>query len=57
MVRQQEPFCRMCKRNRSALTDHIDGDWRNCDRENLRALCRPCNDIHTGKQHRAKAGP
>lgn len=54
MVRREEPFCRLCKRARSRMTDHIDQDWRNCARENLRALCHECNASLTAKQHRAK---
>lgn len=54
LVRQQEPICRMCRRAASVLVDHIDADWKNNERENLRALCRACNDAHTGRQHQAK---
>jgi hypothetical protein len=56
IVRKQEPICAMCLERPSAVTDHIDGDWRNNDRENLRGLCRDCNARHTGKQHRWKRG-
>lgn len=55
-VRREEPFCRECKRARSQLTDHINGRWEDCRRENLRALCSPCNASLTAKQHRAKVG-
>lgn len=55
LVRAQEPICRLCERRPSTNVDHIDGDWRNNERANLRALCSSCERTRTGKQHRAKA--
>lgn len=55
LVRRMRPVCEECKARPSKVTDHIDGDWRNCAPENLRALCRDCNATKTAKQHREKA--
>jgi 5-methylcytosine-specific restriction endonuclease McrA len=54
-VRGQEPVCQLCGRRPSTNVDHIDGDWRNNSRANLRALCTPCERSHTARQHGAKA--
>lgn len=57
-VRAEEPLCRMCKAegrvSATEIIDHEDGDWTHDARSNLRGLCRPCNDSHTGRQHRRK---
>lgn len=55
LVRKQEPMCRLCGEKRSTNVDHVDGDWRNNERANLRALCTDCEKRHTARQHRAKA--
>jgi 5-methylcytosine-specific restriction endonuclease McrA len=53
-VRNEEPVCRICRRTPSTNVDHIDGDYNNNARENLRALCTPCNRNRTGVQHHGK---
>jgi 5-methylcytosine-specific restriction enzyme A len=57
LVKKQEPICRMCRRKPTKVADHIDGDWRNNARENLRGLCTDCNAEHTARQHQAKRAP
>lgn len=52
IVRSQEPRCRICTVNQSTNVDHIDGNWSNNDRANLRALCSSCEKTRTGQQHR-----
>lgn len=56
MIRAQEPWCRICTVNRTTNVDHIDGDWRHNQRENLRGLCTECEKTRTGRQHRARGG-
>lgn len=53
-VRREEPFCRLCKVNPTQVVDHVDGNWRNRSRRNLRGLCGTCNNKRTGAQHAAK---
>lgn len=53
-VRREEPTCALCGTAPSEVVDHVDADWRNNARTNLRALCKPCNASHTGRQHRRK---
>ena len=53
-VRREEPICRICKRKPTTNVDHIDGNWRNRDRKNLRGLCGTCDRRHTGAQHYRK---
>ena len=55
-VRAEEPVCRICGERPSRSVDHIDGNWSNNARTNLRALCGVCEPRRTGAQHRAKAG-
>lgn len=57
LVRKQEPVCRLCRTRPSAVTDHVDGDYMNNARANLRALCVECNETRTARQHRAKVDP
>lgn len=42
----------ICRTNPSTNVDHIDGNWRNNERSNLRALCSECERTRTGRQHR-----
>jgi hypothetical protein len=56
IVRAQEPTCRLCNVRPSASVDHIDGNWQNNTRANLRGLCVACEKSRTGKQHRAPGG-
>lgn len=53
-VRREEPVCRICQSAPTASVDHIDGNWRNNARGNLRGLCNACERSHTGRQHQAK---
>lgn len=55
IVRAQEPICRICFTNPSTSVDHIDGDWQNNERSNLRAVCTSCEKTRTAVQHRRKA--
>lgn len=49
----REPLCRLCEANgRTTIAvevDHIDGDSRNNDPSNLRALCKPCHSARTAR--------
>lgn len=56
LVRAQEPWCRICTVNPTTNVDHIDGEWRHNERENLRGLCTSCERSRTGRQHRARSG-
>ena len=56
-VKREEPVCRICRANPTSTVDHIDGDYRNRARSNLRGLCGTCEASRTGRQHRAKQGP
>ena len=60
LVKAEEPLCRLCleagRSSPSTTVDHIDGNWRNNERENLRGLCLPCEASRTGRQHRLKGG-
>lgn len=52
-VLADEPLCRMC-RERGRITeakevDHIDGNSRNNERDNLRPLCKPCHSGRTAR--------
>lgn len=53
-VIREEPVCRICHARPSEVVDHIDGDYRNRARQNLRGLCRTCEASRTGRQHAAK---
>lgn len=54
-VKREQPICAICRVRPSQVVDHVDGDWRNNERINLRGLCRPCEARRTGQQHAAKA--
>jgi hypothetical protein len=47
--------CGISKWNNMGITlevDHIDGDWRNCEKENLRFMCPNCHsqtETYSGK--------
>jgi 5-methylcytosine-specific restriction protein A len=52
-VLADEPLCRMCH-ERGRITaaqevDHIDGNSRNNERDNLRPLCKPCHSGRTAR--------
>lgn len=57
-VRQEEMICRLCKEegrtSPAEVCDHIDGDFRNCERSNLRAICRECDRKLSAQQHARK---
>lgn len=48
-----EPLCRLCTADghttAAAVVDHIDGNSRNNDTDNLRPLCKRCHDRRTGR--------
>jgi 5-methylcytosine-specific restriction protein A len=50
----REPLCRFCNQagrvTVATEVDHIDGDSRNNDPANLRALCRPCHSSRTARE-------
>lgn len=56
LVRKQEPYCALCGTNPTEVVDHVNGQYMDCRRENLRGLCRPCHNSITGQQHRRKQG-
>jgi 5-methylcytosine-specific restriction enzyme A len=49
----REPLCRFCtdagRTTPATEVDHIDGNSRNNDPGNLRALCRPCHSARTAR--------
>lgn len=49
----REPLCRMCKEHglvtAATEVDHIDGNSRNNDPDNLRSLCKPCHSGRTAR--------
>jgi len=60
----REPLCRFCtEAGRTTVAtevDHIDGDSRNNEPANLRALCKPCHSARTARDQgfaRPRRGP
>lgn len=53
VVLREEPLCRFhAERGETVAAtevDHIDGDARNNDRDNLRPLCKPCHSERTAR--------
>lgn len=50
LIARDGRFCRKCKKpfdqlNTKIRVDHIDGDKKNRESDNLRLLCHPCNII------------
>ncbi len=45
-VLQEEPYCRLCGRP-SGHMDHIDGNVKNNNRDNLQGLCASCHSKKT----------
>lgn len=54
VIRARDPICKGCKRKPSQTVDHIDGNWRNNDPNNLQGLCKTCHDTKSAHQHNAK---
>src|SRR5690606_16294635 len=54
-VLAEEPVCRICSNEPATVVDHIDGNWRNNSRGNLRGLGVRCERRRTARQHAAKA--
>lgn len=52
-VLRDEPLCRFHLERGETVpadeVDHIDGDSRNNDRDNLRPLCKPCHSGRTAR--------
>jgi len=54
-VLREEPLCRVCgvpATDVDHIVAHADGGTDN--RENLRAVCKPCHKKHTAEQNRAR---
>jgi 5-methylcytosine-specific restriction endonuclease McrA len=54
-VLREQPTCEVCGASATDV-DHIvaHADGGTDDRENLRALCKPCHKKHTAEQNRAR---
>lgn len=53
--RTRNPICEVCRDAFSVSVDHIDGNWRNNEDSNLRAVCTNCHDTKSGREHVAKS--
>ena len=51
----REPLCRVCKQQGkitpATQVDHIDGNSANNNQDNYQAICAPCHQIKSNREH------
>ena len=53
LVKYEEPICRICQREATYYTDHIQPVKQGgafLDRENLQGLCKHCHNVKSGQE-------